>query len=183
MPSRARCHGPPGPGLSRVVDEHRMIRSVETSDASVICAIYNRYVRETVITFEEEPVTPDNMAQRISDVIERLPWLVWEHAGEIVGYAYATPWKARSAYRFSVESTIYLAQAVVKRGIGTQLYQALITELQRRKVHCAMGGIALPNPASIALHEKLGFTKIGHFKEVGWKLGRWVDVGYWQLLL
>jgi L-amino acid N-acyltransferase YncA len=160
-----------------------MIRACEPPDASQVCQIYNHYVRETVVTFEEIPVVEHDMAQRIAEVTERLPWLVWEQHGTIVGYAYATAWKARSAYRFSVESTVYLLQSFAGRGIGTQLYQALIADLRGRSVHCIVGGIALPNPASIALHEKLGFSKIGQFKEIGWKFGRWVDVGYWELVL
>jgi L-amino acid N-acyltransferase YncA len=160
-----------------------MIRTCQPSDASQICAIYNHYVRETVVTFEEAPVAERDMAQRISDVIERLPWLVWVHSGSIVGFAYATPWKARSAYRFSVESTVYLSQTFTRRGIGTQLYKALIADLRGLDVHCVVGGIALPNRASVALHENLGFSKIGQFREIGWKLEKWVDVGYWQLLL
>ena len=155
-----------------------MIRTCDLSDAPRICEIYNHYVRETVITFEEEPVAEREMAQRINDVTEGLPWLVWEESGSIVGYAYATPWKARSAYRFSVESTVYLSRSFARRGIGTRLYQSLIADLRSRGVHCAVGGIALPNPASIALHEKLGFSKIGQFKEIGRKCGQWVDVGY-----
>ena len=160
-----------------------MIRACEPPDASQVCQIYNHYVRETVVTFEEIPVVEHDMAQRIAEVTERLPWLVWEQHGTIVGYAYATVWKARSAYRFSVESTVYLSQSFAGRGIGTQLYQALIADLRGRSVHCIVGGIALPNPASIALHEKLGFSKIGQFKEIGWKFGRWVDVGSWELVL
>lgn len=134
-----------------------MIRPCHPSDASRICEIYNHYVRETVITFEELPVTEADMAQRIGDAIERLPWLVSEQSGAIVGYAYATPWKARSAYRFAVESTVYLAPEFTGRGIGSALYQALVAELRNCGVHCAVGGISLPNAASIALHEKLGF--------------------------
>lgn len=160
-----------------------MIRACLPSDAAQLCEIYNYYVRETVVTFEEEPVAERNMEQRIREVSEGLPWLVWEQGGSIVGYAYATPWKVRSAYRHSIESTVYLSPSFVGCGIGTRLYQALVTELRRRKVHCAVGGIALPNPASIALHEKLGFSEIGRFREIGWKFGRWIDVGYWQLML
>jgi len=160
-----------------------VLRTCHPSDAPRICEIYNHYVRATVITFEETPVAEDEMAQRIEDVTTRLPWLVWEEAGSIAGYAYAAAWKVRSAYRFAVETTIYLSPDFAGRGIGTRLYRALIDELRARKSHCAIGGIALPNPASVALHEKLGFARIGEFKEVGWKLGRWVDVGYWELLL
>jgi phosphinothricin acetyltransferase len=160
-----------------------MIRSCQPADAAQICANYNHFVRETVVTFEEVPVAEREMAQRIAEVSERFPWFVWEEHGSIAGYAYATPWRARSAYRFSVESTVYLSPPFAGRGIGTKLYQALIADLRDRGVHCAVGGIALPNPASIALHEKVGFSKVGQLREVGWKLGRWVDVGYWELLL
>jgi L-amino acid N-acyltransferase YncA len=160
-----------------------MLRACTPSDASQICSIYNHYVLETVVTFEEVPVRIEDMARRIADVSSRLPWLVYEHDGEIYGYAYATNWKERSAYRYSVESTVYLAPRVARQGIGTLLYLELLKALRDKDVHCVIGGISLPNPASVALHEKLGFTKIGHFREVGWKLGKWVDVGYWEIVL
>jgi phosphinothricin acetyltransferase len=160
-----------------------MIRVCATTDAAAIAKIYDYYVRETVVTFEETAVSVDEMARRIDDIGARFPWLVWEHGGAVVGYAYASSWKSRSAYRFSVESTIYLAASHHGGGIGTKLYGALIAELKTRGFHTAVGGIALPNAASVALHEKLGFTKIAQFAEVGRKFDRWVDVGYWQLLL
>ena len=160
-----------------------MIRACTTADAAAICDIYNPYVRETVITFEEAPVAPAEMARRIGEVTARFPWLVADEQGCIVGYAYATAWKARSAYRFSVETTVYVAPGSMRRGLGTELYSELLAALRRLDVHCAVGGIALPNPASVALHEKLGFEKIGQFVEVGRKLDRWVDVGYWELIL
>jgi phosphinothricin acetyltransferase len=160
-----------------------MIRACRLADAGQICAIYNPYVRETVITFEEEVVAEPEMARRISAATAGLPWLVWEHEGAVEGYAYATPWKARSAYRFAVESTVYLSRSSVRHGIGTRLYEALIAELRARGMHCVIGGIALPNPASVAFHERLGFTKVAQFLEVGWKFGRRVDVGYWELVL
>ena len=159
------------------------IRACTSADAAAICAIYNAYVRETVITFEETPVPTAEMAQRIGDVTAHWPWLVAEEQGAILGYAYATPWKARSAYRFSVETTVYVAPGHMRRGLGAALYRQLIDELRVRGVHAAVGGIALPNAASIALHEKLGFKKIGQFVEIGRKLDRWVDVGYWELIL
>jgi L-amino acid N-acyltransferase YncA len=159
------------------------IRACTSADAAAICDIYNRYVRETVITFEETPVAAAEMAQRIEDVTAHWPWLVAEVHGAIVAYAYATPWKARSAYRFSVETTVYVAHDHMRRGLGAALYRQLIDELRERGVHAAVGGIALPNEASVALHEKLGFKKIGQFVEIGRKLDRWVDVGYWQLIL
>jgi L-amino acid N-acyltransferase YncA len=160
-----------------------MLRPCKPADAESICSIYNHYVLETAVTFEEVPVKAAEMARRIADVTAKFPWLVWEQEGKVVGYAYASLWKERSAYRHSVESTVYLAPEATGQGIGTQLYAALLTELRSRQVHCAIGGIALPNEASVALHEKVGFTKIGHFREVGWKFGAWVDVGYWEILL
>jgi phosphinothricin acetyltransferase len=160
-----------------------MIRPCRLSDAQQICEIYNHHVLNTVVTFEETPVSVDEMARRIGVVTEKWPWFVWEEQGAIAGYAYATMWKERSAYRFSVESTVYIAEGRIRRGIGAALYRELLPELRRRGAHYVIGGIALPNDASVALHEKLGFTKIGQFVEVGFKHGRWVDVGYWALLL
>jgi phosphinothricin acetyltransferase len=160
-----------------------MIRPCTAADGAAICEIYNHYVRETVVTFEEAPVSVPEMAQRIGDVTARFPWLVAEDGKAIVGYAYATPWKPRSAYRLSVESTVYVAPGERSRGVGTALYRELLEALRELGVHCAVGGIALPNAASIALHEKLGFKKIGQFVEIGRKFDRWVDVGYWELIL
>jgi L-amino acid N-acyltransferase YncA len=159
------------------------IRTCHAGDAGAISAVYNQYIRDTVITFEETPVSTDEMARRITDIGGRYPWLVYEYDGAVAGWAYATEWKTRSAYRFSVETTIYLADSHRGRGTGTALYEALIAELKARKLHTAIGVIALPNASSIALHEKLGFAKIGHVAEVGRKFDRWVDVGYWQLIL
>jgi phosphinothricin acetyltransferase len=160
-----------------------MIRACRLADAAQICEIYNHHVLNTVVTFEEIPVSVEEMARRIGAVTEKWPWFVWEEQGAIAGYAYAGMWKERSAYRFSVESTVYVAENRVRRGIGAALYRALLPELKVRGAHYVIGGIALPNDASVALHEKLGFEKIGHFREVGFKHGRWVDVAYWQLVL
>jgi phosphinothricin acetyltransferase len=160
-----------------------LIRPCLPADAPRICEIYNYYVRETVVTFEEAPVEDDDMAGRIEEVAARFPFLVSERDGKVVGYAYAARWHARSAYRFSVESTIYLAPNAGGRGIGSVLYAALLAELRSLGVHCVIGGIALPNPSSVALHEKFGFRKVGQLDEIGWKFGNWVDVGYWQLVL
>jgi len=160
------------------------LRFASSADAASICAIYNPYVATTTITFEEEVVTPQDMAQRIADVgAANLPWLVLEVDGRIAGYAYATKWRARSAYRYSVESTVYLDRAFAGQGLGRLLYGALLDELRKREVHVVIGGIALPNESSVGLHEKLGFLKVAHFAEVGMKFGRWIDVGYWELRL
>jgi L-amino acid N-acyltransferase YncA len=159
------------------------VRGCRESDASRIGEIYNHFVRNTIVTFEEAPVSEDEILERIRKVTTRLPWLVWEEHGSVVGYAYAAAWHTRSAYRYSVESTIYLAPDACGRGFGTRLYAELLEELKGRSIRCVIGGIALPNPASVALHEKLGFSKVGHLTDVGRKFDRWIDVGYWQLLL
>ena len=160
------------------------IRPAEPGDASAIAAIYNHYIAETVITFEELPVPAAEIARRIEDVrAAALPWLVAEQAGRILGYAYATKWRDRSAYRFSAEVTVYLDPSDVGRGIGSKLYAELFPRLKARGVHAALGGIALPNEASIALHEKFGMRKVAHLQEVGFKFDRWIDVGYWQCTL
>ena len=160
-----------------------MLRDCTHHDAGPISAIYNHYVEQTAVTFEEVPVAADEMARRIAEVTSRFPWVVWEQDHTVVGYAYAAPWKPRSAYRHSVETTIYLDSNAQGRGIGTLLYRSLVDRLRPLDVHCAVGGIALPNPASVALHEKLGFRNIGQFHEIGRKFGRWIDVGYWELRL
>ena len=160
------------------------IRSVVADDTDAIVAIYNHYVAQTIITFEEEPVSASDMRQRITDVQSAsLPWLVAERDETVVGYAYATKWRPRKAYRFSTEVTVYLVPNLSGRGIGSILYANLLTALRQRNVRAAMGGIALPNQASIALHEKCGFKKVAHFEQVGFKFNRWIDVGYWQLIL
>ncbi|HVU81536.1 MAG TPA: arsinothricin resistance N-acetyltransferase ArsN1 family B [Rhodanobacteraceae bacterium] len=159
------------------------VRSGTLDDAEAIAPIYNHYVTRTIVTFEEQPVTPVEMRSRIAVVLEGFPWLVLEHDGDIAGYAYASPWKARIGYRFAVESSIYLAPAQVGCGFGSALYRNLLDELRARNIHCVIGGAALPNAASVALHEKLGFTQVAHFRENGFKFGRWIDVAYWQRLL
>jgi len=160
-----------------------VIRPVTSADAASIAAIYNHYVRNTIVTFEEVPVAVDEMARRIAETTTSYPWFVSEDDGKLQGYAYASSWKRRSAYRLAAESTVYLAPEAVGRGLGRPLYGTLIAEMRSRGLHCAIAGISLPNPASVAIHEKMGFAPIGRFREVGWKLGRWVDVGYWELIL
>lgn len=160
-----------------------MVRSASPRDSEEIRGIYNDYVAGTVVTFEEHPVSASDMEARIANGLRSYPWLVFEERDAILGYAYAGPWRPRSAYRFSVETSVYVLPDRQRRGIGLALYQALIERLGPAGFRCAIGSIALPNPASVALHEKLGFVMMGRLEAVGWKLGRWVDVGYWQLLL
>jgi L-amino acid N-acyltransferase YncA len=160
-----------------------MIRDVQMSDAPGLCEIYNYYVKNTIITFDETVVSEEEMKENITAIGSNFPWLVLEKNNKIIGYAFASHWKSRCAYKFSVESTIYLDIKVTGQGIGSQLYKELLSRLCRQRFHAVIGGIALPNEASIAFHVKHGFEKIAHFREVGYKFGKWIDVGYWQLIL
>jgi L-amino acid N-acyltransferase YncA len=161
------------------------VRPADAADAAAISRIYNHYILNSVATFEEEVVTAEELGRRIDAIRSaELPWLVAvDSTAGLVGYAYAAPWKPRSAYRYSVEITVYLAPECSGRGLGTLLYDVLLAGLKKRGIHAAVGGIALPNPASVALHETFGMKQVALFKEQGFKFGRWVDVGYWQRLL
>lgn len=159
------------------------IRRVSPDDTEAICAIYNHYVKNSCISFEEESVTTLEMSRRIIDVTESLPWLVMESEGVVDGYAYATKWRARSAYRFAVEISVYLSQTSIGKGYGTNLYLNLIDDLSALGVHTVIAGISLPNDKSIKLHEKMGLKKVAHFEQVGFKNQQWIDVGYWQKTL
>jgi L-amino acid N-acyltransferase YncA len=160
-----------------------MIRTARPSDAEAICRIYNEYVMNTAVTFEESPVPPADMAARIRLGLRTYPWLVYTQDGLVLGYCSAVRWKDRSAYRFAVEAAIYLGVGKVGKGLGSRLLARLLKELKTKSVHCVLAGIALPNPASVALFEKFGFKKVAHMKEIGYKMNRWIDVGTWQLLL
>lgn len=160
-----------------------MIREIQLSDAKSIAEIYNHYIENSVITFEEDPVTENEMLDRIRAHDVKLPWIVYEDQDDVTGYAYATAWKGRSAYRYSVESTVYVRPDKKGNGVGTRLYQELLSRIKKGPVHVVIGGISLPNKASVALHEKLGFEKVAHFKEVGCKFDEWIDVGYWELVI
>ena len=157
------------------------VRSASAKDGSQLAVIYNHYIENTLVTFEEASVDAIEMVARLSDVHSaQLPWLVAEREGRVVGYAYASKWRGRCAYRYSAETTVYLDTKSQRRGIGSQLYRELLSALGALGYHVAIGGIALPNEGSVALHERLGFEKVAHFKEVGFKFGGWIDVGYWQ---
>lgn len=160
-----------------------MIREANLKDAKQISEIYNYYILNSIVTFEEVKIDETEMSNRIKSVSSKFPWIVYEENNQIQGYAYATEWKPRHAYKHSAESTVYLAPNAFKKGIGTSLYLELINKLKNMHIHSIMGGISLPNEASITLHEKLGFAKVAHFKEVGYKFEEWIDVGYWQLTL
>jgi len=160
-----------------------VIRKAVPSDAKPICDIYNHYVSTSHCTFETIEISIDEMTKRMDNVSANYSWLVMEKEKQIVGYAYATQWKQRQAYQKTVESTIYFDPNNIGKGYAYGLYAALIDELKQLKIHAVLGGIALPNQPSIYLHEKLGFVKVGQLNEVGFKCNRWVDVGYWELIL
>ena len=161
-----------------------MIRPIQPDDIEVVVAIYNYYITNTVISFEEAPVSPADMQTRVERVIAAgLPWLVAEQSHEIVGYAYASQWNARSAYKYAVEISVYLSPEATAKGWGTKLYTVLFDELKKHQTHAVIAGIALPNPTSVALHEKFGMEQVSHFREVGFKFNQWVDVGHWYKIL
>lgn len=161
-----------------------LMRSANISDAEAIAHIYNYYIAQTVVTFEVDEISAIEMARRIGEIqTSSFPWLVAKQNRIVTGYAYADVWKSRSAYRFSAEVTVYLDHQYVGQGIGAKLYGALLERLRGQGIHTAIAGIALPNPGSVALHEKFGFQKSAHYKQVGFKFGQWIDVGYWQVIL
>ena len=162
------------------------LRDATPHDGAALAAIYNPYVADTVITFETEPVRAEEMAARVSEAQEsKLPYLVAidDTTSQVAGYAYASKWKGRCAYRHSVETSVYLDRKLCGQGIGTLLMEALIERLRAAGMHALIGGIALPNEGSVGLHERLGFKKVAQFEQVGHKFDQWIDVGYWQLIL
>ncbi|MEM8532369.1 MAG: arsinothricin resistance N-acetyltransferase ArsN1 family B [Chloroflexota bacterium] len=159
------------------------IRLATTHDAASILAIYEPIVSTTSTSFELHPPTVDEMQQRITTTLDRLPWLVCSHADQIIGYAYANPHRTRMAYQWSVEVSVYVADNVQRAGVGRALYTALFDVLRLQGFYNAYAIITLPNSASVRAHEALGFRHIGVHREAGYKLGQWYDVGWWQLSL
>lgn len=164
-------------------DSQIVIRPASPEDAEAVAAIYNWYIEKSICTFEEQPLSAADMQERIAGANASKPWLVLEADGSVQGYAYASIWKARAAYGRSREVTVYLHKDATGRGYGKRLYTRLIDEMRNKPIHSLIASIALPNAGSVALHESLGFVKVGQFSEVGHKFGEFVDVGYWQLLL
>ena len=158
-------------------------RQATLEDAKQICVLYNHFVSQTTISFEQEPVTVEDMQNRILMVSTKWCWLVAVCDGELLGYAYASTWRARAAYRYTVESAIYLSQTEQHKGLGTRLYQALLAQLKDKGYHVVIATIAGVNPVSEHLHTKLGFKKIGHYPEVGFKNNQWVGITTYQLIL
>ena len=161
-----------------------MIRKATEKDAQAIADIYNYYIQNTVATFEIDDLTANDFVSRMDKVQKSgFSWFVAEQNNEIIGYAYSSKWKERAAYKHSAEVSVYLLNDLTAKGWGTKLYDALFADLKTKSIHIAIGGITLPNPASIALHEKFGMEKVAHFRQVGYKFDRWLDVGYWQVQL
>lgn len=153
------------------------------ADASVIAEIYAPYVRETIVSFETEPPDAAEMTQRIRRIGKQYPWLAASAGAEVIGYAYACENRSRLAYRWSVDVAVYLRASAQRAGIGRGLYRRLFAFLRAQGYVNAFAGISLPNPASVGLHEAMGFTRIGVYRNVGYKRGAWRDVGWWQLAL
>jgi phosphinothricin acetyltransferase len=156
------------------------VRAVRPGDAAALAALYRPYVIDTPISFEVDPPDAAEMARRVARVTASYPWLVAEIEGKVVGYACADRFRERAAYRWIVETSIYLAQGCERQGIGRALYQPLLAALTAQGFVSAIAAIALPNPASVALHEAVGFVRVGAYQGVGFKAGAWLDVGLWQ---
>ncbi|MEO8447742.1 MAG: N-acetyltransferase family protein, partial [bacterium] len=139
--------------------------------------------KSSIATFEEEVMSEEEIKNRIKDVSKDYPWIVYEDSGKVSGYAYATKWKERNAYRFTAEIAVYVENGNERKGIGTELLKNLIELSKEKGLHKLIAGIALPNEASITLHERSGFEKCAHFKQSGYKFGKWIDVGYWEKIL
>ncbi|MEO6041615.1 MAG: arsinothricin resistance N-acetyltransferase ArsN1 family B [Croceibacterium sp.] len=159
-----------------------VIRPATSADAAACAAIYAPFVTDSWISFELESPSVAEMARRIASYGASHAWLLAEVQGQVVGYAYGSPHRTRAAYASSCDVAVYVDPGSSRQAIGRALYAALL-ELLRRNYHAAYAGIALPNAASVGLHEALGFTPVGIYREVGWKLGQWRDVGWWQRLL
>lgn len=153
-----------------------MIRFAAAKDAAELLEIYAPYVTGTTVSFEYEVPAVEEFRRRVEETSARYPYLVWEEDGALLGYAYAHPYAARPAYQWSAELTVYLRQAVSRRGLGSQLYGALMELLRLQGVRNVYGCVTAENTASVAFHHALGFREAGRFSQVGYKLGRWLDV-------
>ena len=160
-----------------------MLRTVHPDDAPSIAEIYNHYILNSPATFEEVSVSPDEMRMRILDTTQAYPWLVSEEDGKLLGYCYGRKWRERAAYRHSVEVSTYLDPSAVGKGRGSALLDAILVELRRRSVSLRYGRRLPAQRRECGALEKFGLRQVAHFKEVGYKFGQWIDVGYWQLLL
>ncbi|MCK8060537.1 MULTISPECIES: GNAT family N-acetyltransferase [unclassified Fusibacter] len=157
-----------------------LVRDAKVDDAQAICEIYNPVVRQTTISFEEQEVGVEEMKSRIERISHSHTWIVYEVDGEVLGYAYASQWRGRPAYRYSVESAIYISDGLQGKGVGRLLYESLISRLKESGFKLIVGVVAGENPRSELLHEAMGFEKVGTFKNAGFKFGHWIDVTFYQ---
>lgn len=157
-----------------------VVRDASERDAEACLAIYSPYVTDTAITFETEPPTPADMADRIAAAGRTHAWVVLESRAEVVGYAYGGMFKARPAYRWSCEVSLYVDRGRQRAGVGRTLYEALFERLAERGFRTAVAGMTLPNDASVGLHRALGFEPVGTYRRIGWKNGGWHDVAWVQ---
>ncbi|MGC6429649.1 MAG: GNAT family N-acetyltransferase [Jejuia sp.] len=160
-----------------------MIRSLENSDIQELLDIYNYYVEHTVATFDIEKLTFEVFQQKLNRISKDYPFFIYEVHGEILGFAYASKFRPKPAYDYTVESTVYVKEGNHGKQIGSKLYEKLITQLKLTELHSVLGVLTLPNATSEKLHEKFGFEKVGHLKDAGLKFGKWHDVGIYQLKL
>ncbi|MFI0430116.1 GNAT family N-acetyltransferase [Mariniflexile sp. HMF6888] len=160
-----------------------MMRPVTVADAQQLVAIYNYYVIHSIVTLDLVPFSARDFEEKISSISSRFPFIVYEENDEILGYAYASTFRTKPAYNKTVELTIYLKHHALGKQIGKKMYSELIQQLKAENYHVLIGGLTLPNEASVKLHEGFGFEKVAHFKEVGYKFDKWHDVGFWQLTI
>lgn len=159
------------------------LRKAASSDLQDILNIYNHYIKNTIITFDLEPISIETFRDQMLPVLDSFPFYIAHCKNEILGYAYLASWKKRKAYDFTVESSVYLKAGNEGKGIGKLLYKQLFNDAEKYGIHSVIAGISLPNESSVKFHEYFGFKYIGAFKEVGYKFDDWIDVGYWQLIL
>jgi phosphinothricin acetyltransferase len=157
-----------------------IIRMATLDDAGQIAAVYAPSVTSTVISFEMEPPGSAEMTRRVTEALVKYPWLVAVRDGEVLGYARGGQYKDRAAYQWSVETSVYIRTTAHRSGLGRGLYGVLFDLLVRQGFFMAYAGVTLPNPASVGLHESLGFTPVGVYQAAGYKFGAWHDVGWWQ---
>ncbi|WP_255169275.1 arsinothricin resistance N-acetyltransferase ArsN1 family B [Natrononativus amylolyticus] len=156
------------------------IRPAAHGDAGAVARIYEPSVRETAVSFEERPPSGSEIERRIERTEARHPWLVCEHDADVIGFAYAGPHRTRDAYRWSVDSSVYVDDRYHRRGVGRALYESLFAALELQGYYNVYAGTALPNPASVEFHRSMGFEPVGVYRKVGYKNGEWHDVQWWQ---
>ena len=160
-----------------------MIRSVHIDDASALLDIYNYYVLNTTVNFDIDALSLETFTDKINHIVSEYPYIVYEENNEILGFAYGSRFRPRPAYNYTAESTVYVKHTAHGKQIGSKLYAELIRLLKETDLHTVLGVLTVPNDASINLHEKFGFEKVAHLKEVGLKFGEWQNIGIWQLKL